>query len=310
MNILLRPVPHPLPTLRPFRFRLLFVVGSLLTLLQDSRCHFPAGPHRVCLAHSLPVAIVSRAAPLNPRFLLPGLVSALVPHISRSQTFLFIFHRILLKHRGKSCHGMATSDVARTQALAGVSLMTFASLVFQAVWRAAYPDEPEVLKASESLVSTSHAPFKGSEYQELLSKIETLSTTVAKVNSSLHTKIDHEIKILFATGGNWQRQPQVALSPLEIAWIGSIVIVTLWGLGAVIFHENMKGLSRGYRGFLSRLVLLTVLAANASLVAALVFGAAMRGYVYVLYIVWPLQASMAWKVFTQKVEEVGKGEKQ
>jgi len=50
---------------------------------------------------------------------------------------------------------MATSDVARTQALAGPSPMSFSSLCFQAVWQMAYP-EPGALIEPEAHASASH----------------------------------------------------------------------------------------------------------------------------------------------------------
>jgi hypothetical protein len=112
-------------------------------------------------------------------------------------------------------------------------------------------------------------------------------------------------------GGNWKQPPQTTLSPLETAWISSIVFVTMWLVGLAIFHENAKKLSKGYIVFLPRIVLLALLAANFGLVFALMFGSPFRGYVYVLYIVWPIQAAMAWKVVGEKVklDEVDKGEK-
>jgi hypothetical protein len=203
---------------------------------------------------------------------------------------------------------MASPDVVRTQALAGLSLMSFSSLCFQAVWKMAYSDIPTV---PEALLSTEHEfTLEESQYQALLSKIEALSTTIGTVNSSLHTKINTEIQSLMIKGGNWKQQPQTTLSPLETAWISSIVFVAMWVVGLAIFHENASKLSK-YRGFLPRLILLALLAANFGLVVALIFGAPFRGYAYVLYIVWPVQAAMAWKVISDKakIEEVGKGEK-
>ncbi len=57
-------------------------------------------------------------------------------------------------------------------------------------------------------------------------------------------------------------------------------------------------------------MLLALLTANFGLLVALVFGASMRGYVYVLYIGWSMQAALGWKVINEKVvvEEAGKGE--
>jgi hypothetical protein len=90
---------------------------------------------------------------------------------------------------------MATPDVARTQALAGLSLMSFSSLCFQAVWKMACSDETDSLEVQEALLSSGHeSALKDSQYQALLSKIEALGTTIAKVNSSLHAKIDTEIR--------------------------------------------------------------------------------------------------------------------
>jgi fatty acid desaturase len=169
----------------------------------------------------------------------------------------------------------------------------------------------DVPTAPETLVSTEHEfAFEVSQYQALLSKIEALSTTIGTVNSSLHAKIDTEIQSLMIKGGNWKQQPQTTLSPLETAWISSIVFVAMWVVGFAIFHENASKLSK-YRVFLPRVILFALLAANFGLVVALIFGAPFRGYVYVLYIVWPVQAAMAWEVVFDKarIEEVGKGEK-
>jgi hypothetical protein len=98
---------------------------------------------------------------------------------------------------------------------------------------------------------------------------------------------------------------------METAAISMIVFVALWVVDLAIFHDNASKLSKGYKGFLPRIALLALLAANFGLVAALALGASMGGYVYVLYIVRPVQAAVGWKVVTEKVkvEDVGKGEK-
>jgi hypothetical protein len=42
-----------------------------------------------------------------------------------------------------------------------------------------------------------------SHLQALLSKLEALSTTIAEMNSSLHAKIDIEIRSLTQNGSSW-----------------------------------------------------------------------------------------------------------
>ncbi|PMD44153.1 hypothetical protein L207DRAFT_272972 [Hyaloscypha variabilis F] len=208
---------------------------------------------------------------------------------------------------------MTTPDVARTQALAGFSLMSFASLCFQAVWQMAYSDRPEPLKAPDTFPSTGRGPaFESAQIEALLLKIEALSKTIAQVNTSLHSKIDTEIRYLTERGGNWNRaQPQqLTLTPIEIAGISSIIWVSMWAVGAAILHHNASILSKGYIAFVPKMILLTLLGANLGLVVTLVFGPSMRWYAYVLYFVWPVQATLGWKVFTTKKEVggVGKGE--
>jgi hypothetical protein len=66
---------------------------------------------------------------------------------------------------------------------------------------------------------------------------------------------------------------------METAAISTIVFVALWVVGLAIFHDNASKSSKGYKGFLPRIVLLALLAASVGLVAALVLGASMRGYV-------------------------------
>ncbi|KAE9377908.1 hypothetical protein N431DRAFT_435073 [Stipitochalara longipes BDJ] len=210
---------------------------------------------------------------------------------------------------------MATLDVARTQALAGLSLMSFASLCFQAVWQMAYSDKPKSLKSPEILSSTVHDPtFENDHIEALLLKIDALSKTIAQVNSSLHSKIDSELRSLTEKGSNWnQPQPQqVTLTPMETAGISTIGFVTIWLVGLAILHHNASMLSKGYKAFVPKMILLALLGANLGLVAALVLGPSMRWYAYVLYFVWPVQAALGWKVLTEKVnvEEVGKGEKE
>ena len=84
--------------------------------------------------------------------------------------------------------------------------------------------------------------------------------------------------------------------------------MALWVVGLAIFHDNASKLSRGYKRFLPKIVLLALLTANLGLVVALIFAASMRGYVYPLYTVWPVHFALAWKVFNEKVkvDEVGK----
>jgi hypothetical protein len=235
------------------------------------------------------------------------------PFISSISDLAINNHRIFPIPRQK-LHAMATPDVARTQALTGLSLMSFASLCFQGVWQMAY-SEPDVLKAPEAPASTVHgSTLEDSQFQALFLRIEALSTTIAQVNSSLHSKIVSEIQSSTEKGSSWnqRQQQQVTLSPIETAYLSSIVFVALWGVGFAIFHDNASKFSKGYnKGFLPRIILLTLLAANFGLVAALVFGASMRWYVHVLCIVWAVQVSLGWKVVTLRatIDEARKAEK-
>jgi hypothetical protein len=198
---------------------------------------------------------------------------------------------------------MVAPDVARTQALAGLSVMSFASLCFQAVWQMAYADQPAALAARNPPPLTGQgSALDKSQFQNLLSKIEALSTAVAQINSSLHSKIDAEIQALSerAVGCNQPRLDD--LTPVAIAGIFSVVFVGLWLVGLGIFHHNAGQVSKGYKAFLPRIILLALLAANFGLVVTLVFGSSIRGYMHVLFIVWPVQVTLGWKVLTEKVE--------
>jgi energy-coupling factor transporter transmembrane protein EcfT len=177
----------------------------------------------------------------------------------------------------------------------------------------AYADKPGPLSVPDTLSSTGHdPPIDNAQVEALLLKINALSNTIAQVNTSLHSKIDTEIKSLIARGNNGiQPQPQVTLSPIELAAIWTMVWAALWVAGAAILQHNASILSEGHQAFVPKLILFTLLAANFVLVVVLVSGPSMRWYIYVLYIVWPVQVALGVKVLTEKVsiEVGGKGEK-
>jgi len=205
---------------------------------------------------------------------------------------------------------MATPDVARTQALAGLSLMSFSSLCFQAVWQYAYADKPGPLNVPDALSSTGHYPaLENAHFETLVLKINALSNTIAQVNTTLHAKIDSEIRALMAKGSSWnQPQPPPTITPMETAVIFSIVFATAWSIGVAILHHNASLLSKGFQAFVPKVILLALLAANFGLVVSMFFGSSMRWYVHVLVIVWPVQVALGVKVLTEKVD-IDKGEK-
>jgi len=98
-NFPLQASSHCLPSLLPFP--ILFKKAGAESALALPRARALSRLAPTALAHSSQPTIDAR--PLTSRFLLPGWVFDFVPFISRTQTFLFLQLRVLVKLLGKGC---------------------------------------------------------------------------------------------------------------------------------------------------------------------------------------------------------------
>jgi hypothetical protein len=110
-----------------------------------------------------------------------------------------------------------------------------------------------------------------------LSKLEALSTTLAEMNSSLPSKTDMRIRALTKYGSSWTQlqQQQVTLSAFNTAMIVSAVLMALWLVALIIFHENAGKLSKGYS---SRVLLFASIITNFGFAIVLFVANPLRWY--------------------------------
>jgi hypothetical protein len=106
---------------------------------------------------------------------------------------------------------MSSKETHKTQALVGLSVMSFATLAFHALWRALYSDECGAipLQSASPISPTHESTFKNSQFQAIMSRLDLLSSTIAQVNSSLHSTLNSELQALNKAGSWTQRQQYV-----------------------------------------------------------------------------------------------------
>ena len=135
---------------------------------------------------------------------------------------------------------MSSKETHQTQALVGLSVMSFATLAFHALWRALYSDEcvASPLQSASPLSPLHESTFKNSQFQAIMSRLDLLSSTIAQVNSSLHLTINSELQAL-NKAGSWTQPQQYVFTQKENAAIASIFLILPWFIGMLVFCDAL-----------------------------------------------------------------------
>ncbi|KAE8442807.1 hypothetical protein EG329_002840 [Mollisiaceae sp. DMI_Dod_QoI] len=188
---------------------------------------------------------------------------------------------------------MATFEVPRMQALVGLSIMCFCTLAFHACSRSLYTSLSVPASPLPWPPSTQDLKLAPVQFKALMATLETLSSTISQVNSSLHSRMDHEFSLLQKVGTWGQRAPQTISSSDQIIIINSFIVM-FWALGLIVTGHGMYNISQA---FLWKVLLTAVWCANLGLLV-MVFGTeGCRWYVFVLAAVWPAEVVIGIKIF-------------
>jgi hypothetical protein len=200
---------------------------------------------------------------------------------------------------------MSSKETHKTQAFVGLSVMSFATLAFHALWRALYSDECGAipLQSASPISPTHESTFKNSQFQAIISRLDLLSSTIAQVNSSLHSTLNSELQAL-NKAGSWTQRQQYVLTPKENAAIASIFFILPWFIGMLVFCDALSNVSKA---MVKRALLHAFISANIGLMYAIMFAG--PAYVYVLCVFWPILVTMATFVFSVDLEVVNVGAK-
>jgi hypothetical protein len=200
---------------------------------------------------------------------------------------------------------MSSKETHQTQAFVGLSVMSFATLAFHALWRTLYSDESVTSPLqSPSPISPLHeSTFKNSQFQAIMSRLDLLSSTIAQVNSSLHSTLNSEFQVL-NKAGSWTQRQQSVLTPKENAAIGSIFFIIPWFIGILVFCDALSKVSKV---MVSRALLYAFISANIGLMYAIIFAG--PAYVYILCVFWPILVTLVAFVFSVDLEVVDVGAK-
>jgi hypothetical protein len=200
---------------------------------------------------------------------------------------------------------MSPKETHQTQALVGLSVMSFTTLAFHALWRTVYSDEhvASPLPSSSPISPTHESTFKNSQFQTIMSRLDLLSSTIAQVNSSLHSTINSELQAL-NKAGSWTQRQQYVLTQKENAAIASIFLILPWFIGMLVFCDALSKVSKA---MVKRALLYAFVSANIGLMYAIMFAG--PAYVYVLCVFWPILVTLAAFVFSVDLEVVDVGAK-
>lgn len=124
---------------------------------------------------------------------------------------------------------MANIEVPRTQAFLGLSIMYFCTLAFHACARSLYTS------SSDPSRPPPHSPLQdidltSSQFTTLMETLESLSQTITQVNSSLHSRIDHEFSLLQRTG-SWRQHQPATFGRTDGVIAGTVILGIIWFLG-------------------------------------------------------------------------------
>jgi hypothetical protein len=200
---------------------------------------------------------------------------------------------------------MPSKETHQTQALVGISVMSFATLAFHALWRTLYSDEcgASPLQSLSPISPVHEITFKNSQFQAIMSRLDLLSSTIAQVNSSLHSTINSELQAL-NKAGSWTQRQQYVLTPKENAAIASIFFILPWFIGMLVFYDALSKVSKA---IVKSALLYAFISANIGLMYAIMFAG--PAYVYVLCVFWPILITLAAFVFSVNLEVVDVGAK-
>jgi hypothetical protein len=200
---------------------------------------------------------------------------------------------------------MSSKETHQTQALVGLSVMSFATLAFHGLWRALYPDEcvARPLQSASPIPPRHQSTFENSQFQAIMSRLDLLSSTIAQVNSSLHLTINSELQAL-NRAGSWTQRQQYVFTQKENVAIASIFLILPWFIGMLVFYDALSKVSKAMA---KKALLYAFISANIGLMYAIMFAG--PAYVYVLCVFWPILGTLAAFVCCVDVEVVDVGAK-
>lgn len=186
---------------------------------------------------------------------------------------------------------------ARPQALLGLLIMTLSILAFQAGCNIMF-HSPNTASQSPSLrpPQVSICDINCVGIQSTLSDLSNTMLQISVSMASLHSKLDFQAQPLLddqdEKKGSFQRhQPSASLGPVETLGLIGFTLLFPFFIGMFIYIEDASHVSNT---FLTRSVLLILLAANAGLATGVFWGRHEdeMWFDYVLCVAWPTAIAM------------------
>ncbi|KUJ11954.1 uncharacterized protein LY89DRAFT_688438 [Mollisia scopiformis] len=196
---------------------------------------------------------------------------------------------------------MSNFENPRMQALVGLSVTSFCTLAFHACAKSLTTSE-SVTAPPPAWPSTQNSHLEDSQFNTLVITLETLARSIAQVNSSIHSRIDHEFSLL-QKQASCQKTPPPSMGPNDGIYILMSFIGMAWFFGMCVSCNGMYNISEK---FMLKVLFTAVWCANLGLLVVVFFAEGMKCYVFILAAVWPVQVVMGLRVWLVSESEVGK----